>query len=189
MKQPLINTMIKPFTATAYCGGREIEIADTDLFGEWSILFFYPADFTFICPTELSDLADHYDQFKSLGVELYSVSTDTHYTHKAWHDASESINKIRFPMIADPTARLSKNFNVYLKDEGVALRGTFIISPDGLIKAAEVNDLGIGRSAQELLRKVQAAQFVAEHGGEVCPAAWQPGEDAITPSLELVGEL
>ena len=189
MKEPLINTRIKPFSVTAYCRGREIEVTDTDLFGEWSVLFFYPADFTFICPTELSDLADYYDEFRSHGVEVYSISTDTHYAHKAWHDASETIQKIRFPMIGDPAGKISRNFNVYLKEEGLALRATFVISPDGLIKIAEVNDLGIGRSAKELLRKVQAAQFVAEHGGEVCPAAWQPGQDSISPSLELVGKL
>ena len=189
MNKTLINTRIKPFTAKAYCRGKEIEIADTDLFGEWSILFFYPADFTFICPTELSDLSDYYDEFRAIGVEVYSVSTDTHYTHKAWHDASETIRKIQFPMIADPTGKLSKNFNVYVKDEGVALRGSFIVSPDGLVKVAEVNDLGIGRSVKELLRKVQAAQYVAENGSDVCPAAWQPGKETITPSLELVGKL
>ena len=189
MSKPLINTKIKPFISTAYCNGREIEIADTDLYGQWSILFFYPSDFTFICPTELSEMADYYDQFKSHGVEVYSISTDTHYTHKAWHDASERIRKIRFPMIADPAGTLSKNLNVYLKNQGISLRATFVLSPDGLIKVAEINDLGIGRSAEELFRKVQAAQFVAEHGGEVCPAAWQPGNESIKPSLDLVGKI
>ena len=189
MSNNLINTAVKPFNATAFYQGKEITVTEANLKGKWSILFFYPADFTFVCPTELSDMADYHEQFKSIGAEVYSVSTDTHFTHKAWHDASETIRKIQFPMIGDPTGTLSRNFNVYIEEEGLALRGTFIVDPDGVIKAAEVNDLSIGRSAQEVLRKVHAAQFVAENGGEVCPAAWHPGKESLKPSLELVGKI
>lgn len=187
--QSLINTEIKPFKATAYHNGKFVPVTDADLKGKWSVVFFYPADFTFVCPTELGDLADHYDTFKSLGVEIYSVSTDTHFTHKAWHDSSETIKKIRFPMIGDPTGSISRNFGVMIEEEGLALRGTFVINPEGVIKACEIHDNGIGRDAKELLRKVQAAQYVASHPGEVCPAKWTPGEKTLAPSLDLVGKI
>ena len=153
------------------------------------MFLFYPADFTFVCPTELGDLADNYAKFQEIGCEVYSVSTDTHFVHKAWADASETIGKIKYPMLADPTGTLARNFEVMIEEEGLALRGTFIVNPEGQIKAYEVHDLGIGRNAEELLRKVQAAQFVAEHGDEVCPAKWQPGAETLTPSLDLVGKL
>ncbi|HAQ50626.1 MAG TPA: peroxiredoxin [Gammaproteobacteria bacterium] len=185
----IINTAVKPFNATAYVNGGDKAVSDQDLQGKWSVFFFYPADFTFVCPTELGDLADHYEQLASMGVEVYAVSTDTHFTHKAWHDASDTIAKIKFPMIGDPTGQISRNFGVMIEEEGLALRGTFVIDPQGIIKVAEVHDLGIGRSAQELVRKVQAAQYVAEHDGEVCPAAWQPGEETLKPSLDLVGKI
>lgn len=189
MNSNLINTTVQPFTATAFCNGDEIIVRNQDLLGNWSIFFFYPADFTFVCPTELSELADYYQKFKNLGAEIYSISTDTHYTHKAWHDSSETIKKIKFPMIADPSGIISRNFGVYVEEDGVALRGTFIIDPQGIIKTYEINDLGIGRSSDELLRKLNAVQFVAENGNEVCPAAWRPGEKTISPSLGLVGKL
>ena len=134
-------------------------------------------------------MADHYEQLQAMGVEVYSVSTDTHFTHKAWHDASDTINKIKFPMIGDPTGAITRNFGVMIEEDGLALRGTFVINPEGEIKVAEVHDLGIGRSAKELVRKIQAAQYVAEHDGEVCPAAWQPGEETLAPSLDLVGKI
>ncbi len=185
----LINTTIKPFKATAYHNGKFVPVSDADLAGKWSVVFFYPADFTFVCPTELGDLADHYDTFKKLGVEIYSVSTDTHFTHKAWHDASDTIKKIQYPMIGDPTGVISRNFEVMIEEEGLALRGTFVINPEGQIKIIETHDLGIGRSATELIRKIQAAQYVATHDGEVCPAAWQPGEETLAPSLDLVGKI
>ena len=185
----LINTEIKPFEATAFQNGEFIDVSSEDVKGKWSVFVFYPADFTFVCPTELGDVADHYEQLKELGVEVYSVSTDTHFVHKAWHDASETIKKIKFPMIGDPTGRISRNFDVMIEEDGVALRGTFIVDPDGIIKAAEINDLGIGRSAKDLVRKVQAAQYVATHDGEVCPASWQPGEETLSPSLDLVGKI
>ena len=189
MSYSLINTKVQPFKATAYHNGKDVTVTDADLKGKWSVVFFYPADFTFVCPTELEDLADHYAEFKKLGVEIYSVSTDTHFTHKAWQDASPAIKKIDFPMIGDPTGRISRNFGVMIEDEGLALRGTFVINPEGEIKVMEVHDLGIGRSAAELLRKIQAAQYVAEHDGEVCPAAWKPGAKTLKPSLDLVGKI
>ncbi|MFT6550283.1 MAG: peroxiredoxin (alkyl hydroperoxide reductase subunit C) [Zhongshania marina] len=185
----IINTKVQPFKATAYHNGDFIEVSDADLLGKWSVVAFYPADFTFVCPTELGDLADHYAQLQEMGVEVYSVSTDTHFTHKAWHDTSDTIGKIQYPMIGDPTGKISRNFGVMIEEDGLALRGTFVINPEGEIKVAELHDLGIGRSAKELVRKVQAAQYVAEHDGEVCPAAWQPGEATLSPSLDLVGKI
>jgi len=185
----IINTQIKPFNATAFHNGEFISVSDEDVKGKWSVFFFYPADFTFVCPTELGDLADHYAKLQELGVEVYSVSTDTHFTHKAWHDTSDTIKKINYPMIGDPTGTISRNFEVMIEEEGLALRGTFVMDPEGNIKVAEVHDLGIGRDAKELVRKVQAAQYVAEHDGEVCPAAWQPGEETLAPSLDLVGKI
>jgi peroxiredoxin (alkyl hydroperoxide reductase subunit C) len=159
----IINSVIKPFKATAYHDGEFVQITEQDLKGKWSVFFFYPADFTFVCPTELGDLADLYGEFQKLGVEIYGVSTDTHFTHKAWHDASDTIKKIQFPMIGDPTHAISRNFGVLIEEEGLALRGTFVVDPEGRIKIAEIHDLGIGRDAKELLRKVQAAQYIAAH--------------------------
>ena len=185
----LINTEIKPFKATAYSNGKFVPVTDADLKGKWSVVFFYPADFTFVCPTELGDLADVYPEFQKLGVECYSVSTDTHFTHKAWHDASDTIKKINYPMIGDPTGAITRNFDVMIEEEGLALRGTIVINPEGVIKVAEIHDLGIGRDAKELLRKVQAAQYVASHPGEVCPAKWTPGDATLSPSLDLVGKI
>lgn len=189
MTVSIINTKLKEFKATAFHNGDFVEVSDKDLAGKWAVVMFYPADFTFVCPTELGDLADYYPQLQEMGVEVYSVSTDTHFTHKAWHDSSDTINKITFPMIGDPTGTISRNFGVLIEEEGLALRGTFVINPEGEIKVAEIHDLGIGRSAKELVRKVQAAQYVAEHDGEVCPAAWQPGEETLAPSLDLVGKI
>ncbi|WP_252177230.1 alkyl hydroperoxide reductase subunit C [Endozoicomonas sp. 4G] len=185
----LINTQIKPFKATAFHNGEFVDVTEESLKGKWSVVFFYPADFTFVCPTELGDLADHYEQLQAMGVEVYSVSTDTHFTHKAWHDSSDTINKIKFPMIGDPTGQITRNFEVMIEEEGLALRGSFVINPEGEIKVVETNDLGIGRNAEDLVRKIQAAQFIATHPGLVCPAAWQPGEETLEPSLDLVGKI
>lgn len=185
----LINTHIKPFKATAYHNGQFIEVSDTSLEGKWSVIVFYPADFTFVCPTELEDLANNYAEFQKMGVEIYGVSTDTHFAHKAWHDTSDSIKKVKYPLVGDPTAALSRNFEVLIEEEGLALRGTFVINPQGQIKVMEVHDNGIGRDASELLRKVKAAQYVASHPGEVCPAKWTEGAATLTPSLDLVGKL
>ena len=185
----LINTEIKPFSATAFHNGKFVPVSNETLKGKWSVFVFYPADFTFVCPTELADLADQYAEFKKLGVEIYSVSTDTHFAHKAWHDTSDAIGKITYPMLADPTLALSRNFEVLIEEEGLALRGTFVINPEGKIKIIEVHDNGIGRDAKELLRKVQAAQYVASHPNEVCPAKWTPGAATLKPSLDLVGKI
>lgn len=185
----LINTTIKPFSADAYRAGKFITVTDADLMGKWSVVFFYPADFTFVCPTELEDLADNYATFQSLGVEIYSVSTDTHFAHKAWHDTSESVGKIQYMMVGDPTGTISRNFEVMIEEAGLADRGTFVIDPEGKIQIVEVNAGGIGRDAGELLRKVKAAQYVAAHPGEVCPAKWQEGEKTLAPSLDLVGKI
>jgi peroxiredoxin (alkyl hydroperoxide reductase subunit C) len=185
----LINTELKPFSATAYQDGSFVDVSDEDLRGTWSVVFFYPADFTFVCPTELGDLADHYEDFKRLGVEIYSVSTDTHFTHKAWHDASDTIAKIRYPMVGDPTGEITRNFEVMREGQGLADRGTFVIDPDGVIQLVEVTSEGVGRNAAELLRKVRAAQYVREHPNEVCPAKWEEGDDTLAPSLDLVGKI
>jgi peroxiredoxin len=185
----LINTTVKPFKATAYHNGKFVTVSDADLKGKWSVVVFYPADFTFVCPTELEDLAERYPDFRKLGVEIYSVSTDTHFAHKAWHDTSDAIRKVEYVMIGDPTGRITRNFEVMIEEEGVALRGTFLINPEGQIKLCEIHDNGIGRDASELLRKVKAAQYVASHPGEVCPARWKEGDKTLKPSLDLVGKI
>jgi peroxiredoxin len=187
--QSLINTEIKSFTANAFHNGKFVSVSDADLKGKWSVVFFYPADFTFVCPTELGDLADNYAEFQKMGVEIYGVSTDTHFTHKAWHDTSETIGKIKFPMVGDPTGTITRNFGVMIEVAGLAERGTFVIDPQGKIQIVEINAGGIGRDASELLRKVKAAQYVASHPGEVCPAKWKEGEATLAPSLDLVGKI
>ncbi len=185
----LLNTEVKPFNATAYHNGDFVEVNEESLKGQWSIFFFYPADFTFVCPTELGDLQDNYEAFKALGVEIYGVSTDTHFTHKAWHDSSETIGKLQYPMLADPTHVVSRNFEVLIEDAGVADRGTFVVDPDGKIQIIELNAGNIGRNAEELLRKVKAAQHVRANPNEVCPAKWEEGEETLAPSLDLVGKI
>lgn len=187
--QTIINTKIPDFKVQAYHKNEFKTVTNADLAGKWAVFFFYPADFTFVCPTELVDMADKYQELQKMGVEVYSVSTDTHFTHKAWHDTSESIKKINYPMLADPTGALSRAFGVYIEEEGMAYRGTFLVDPDGAIKLAEIHDNGIGRNAEELLRKVQAAQFIRNHPNEVCPAKWKPGAQTLKPGLDLVGKI
>ena len=184
-----ISEKITDFEVEAYYQDDTKKINSADFRGKWLVLFFYPADFTFVCPTELGELADHYQEFQKMGVEVMSVSTDTVYTHKAWHDQSETIKKIKFPMLADPTGNLARQFGVYIEKEGLAWRGTFIIDPEGILKAYEVHDNSIGRSIKELMRKIKAAQFVAAHGDQVCPASWEPGEETLKPGLDLVGKI
>ena len=186
---PIINSQVKPFKATAYHKGDFVTVTDESLKGKWSVFVFYPADFTFVCPTELGDLADRYAEFQKLGVEIYSVSTDTHFTHKAWHDTSDTIQKIQYPMVADPTLAISRAFDVLIEEEGLALRGTFIINPEGVIKTLEIHDNAIARDVTETLRKLKAAQFVANNPGQVCPAKWKEGAKTIAPSLDLVGKI
>jgi len=185
----MINTEVKSFNATAFHNGEFVQVSDADLKGKWSVVFFYPADFTFVCPTELGDLADNYEELKRIGVEVYAVSTDTHFTHKAWHDSSETINKIKYPMVGDPTGTISRNFGVYIEENGLAHRGTFVIDPEGRIQLMEVSAEGVGRDASELLRKIKAAQYIAAHPGEVCPAKWKEGDETLAPSLDLVGKI
>ncbi len=185
----LINTAIKPFKAQAFRNGEFIEVSSDDIKGKWAIFFFYPADFTFVCPTELGDLADKYEELQSRGVEVFSVSTDTHFTHKAWHDASDTIGKIQYTMIGDPTGEITRNFDVMREGQGLADRATFLVDPEGIIQAMEITAEGIGRDADDLVRKVKAAQYVASHPGEVCPAKWKEGEETLAPSLDLVGKI
>lgn len=185
----LIGTEVKPFKAQAYHNGKFIEVTEADLKGKWSVVCFYPADFTFVCPTELEDLQKQYATLKELGVEVYSVSTDTHFTHKAWHDHSEAISKIEFIMIGDPSHQLTRNFDVLNEEEGLADRGTFIIDPDGIVQAVEINADGIGRDANTIVNKIKAAQYVRNNPGEVCPAKWQEGAPTLKPSIDLVGKI
>lgn len=185
----LINKEIADFKVQSFVNGEFREVTKSDVLGKWAVFFFYPADFTFVCPTELEDLANKYEEFKNIGCEIYSVSCDTHFVHKAWHDASDRIKKIQYTMLADPTGALARDFDVMIEADGMAERGTFVVNPAGKIVAYEVNAGNVGRNADELLRKVQALQFVAEHGDEVCPAKWQPGAETLKPSLDLVGLL
>ncbi|PTQ07826.1 peroxiredoxin [Sphingomonas oleivorans] len=185
----IIGSSLKPFKAEAYKEGKFVTVTEADVAGKWAIFFFYPADFTFVCPTELEDLADNYAEFQKLGVEIYSVSTDTHFSHKAWHDSSPAIGKISYTMLGDPSGQITNNFGVMREGVGLADRGTFLVDPEGVIQFTEVTAEGIGRNATELLRKVKAAQYVAAHPGEVCPAKWEEGEKTLAPSLDLVGKI
>ncbi len=184
-----INAEAPAFEAQAFHEEQIKTVKLSDYKGKWVVLFFYPADFTFICPTELGDLADKYAELQQLGCEVLSISTDTAFVHKAWHDASETIKKIKFPMVADPAGQICNAYGTMIPMEGLSLRGTFIIDPDGVLKSFELNDNSIGRSSAELIRKVKAAQFVRENGGEVCPANWQPGSATLKPGLDLVGKI
>lgn len=187
--ETIINSQLPEFSVQAFQNGNFKTVTDKDVSGKWAVFFFYPADFTFVCPTELVDMAEKYEQFQAMGVEIYSVSTDSHFVHKAWHDASDSIRKIRYPMLADPTGALSRAFGVLIENDGMAYRGTFVINPEGQVKVVEIHDKNIGRDAAELLRKVEAAQFVAAHKDEVCPAKWKKGEATLKPSIDLVGKI
>ena len=178
---------VSEFQLQAYRQGKFVQVSDKDLLGKWSVLFFYPADFTFVCPTELEDLQNKYNEFMDIGCEIYSVSCDTHFVHKAWHESSERIGKVQYTMIGDPTGTLAKDLDVYIEGAGQAERGTFVINPKGEVVLYEVSAGNIGRNADELLRKVKAAQFVYEHGDQVCPAKWEPGNETLKPSFDLVG--
>ena len=184
-----IDQEIPDFDLEAFHNEEIKRVKLSDYRGKWLVLIFYPADFTFICPTELEEAANYYEEFKKLGAEILSISTDTVYVHKAWHDQSPAISKVKYPMLADPTGRLCREFGTYLEEEGLSLRGSFIIDPDGILTAFEIHDNSIGRSAKELLRKLQAAVFVRENQGQVCPASWEPGKETLTPGLDLVGKI
>ncbi|MFI3299624.1 MAG: alkyl hydroperoxide reductase subunit C [Rikenellaceae bacterium] len=187
--ESIINSTLPEFTVQAYQNGEFKTVSSSDVLGKWAIFFFYPADFTFVCPTELVDMADKYAEFQKMGVEVYSVSCDSHFVHKAWADASETIRKINYPMLADTTGLLARAFGVMIEEDGMAYRGTFVVNPEGLVKLAEIQDNSIGRNADELMRKVKAAQFVATHDGEVCPAKWAEGAETLKPSIDLVGKI
>jgi len=184
-----INEKAPEFKEDAYINGKIKKISLKDFKGKWVVLFFYPADFTFVCPTELGELADSYEKIKKMGAEVISVSVDTAFVHKAWHDHSPTIKKIKFPMLADPARRVCKNYWTLIEDEGVALRATYIIDPEGKVKAFEFHDNNIGRSAEELIRKLEAAIYVSKHSGEVCPMNWKPGKKTLKPGLDLVGKI
>ena len=185
----LIGKEVSDFTVQAYQNNSFKTVTKADILGKWSVFFFYPADFTFVCPTELEDLANKYADFQKVGCEIFSVSCDTHFVHKAWHDHSERVSKITYPMLADPTQALAKDFEVLIESSGLAERGSFIVNPEGKVVAYEVIQGNVGRNADELFRRVEACQFVAEHGDEVCPAKWTPGAKTLKPSLDLVGQL
>lgn len=189
IRVPIINACVPEFKVQAYQNGEFMEVSNKDIEGKWAIFFFYPADFTFVCPTELEDLQDKYARLKELGVEVFSVSTDSHFVHKAWHDTSERIKRIEYTMLADPTGLLARAFGVMIEEAGMAYRGTFVVNPEGCIKIAEIQDNNIGRNAEELVRKVEAALFVATHPGNVCPAKWKEGGETLKPSIDLVGKL
>ena len=188
-----INSKVPDFELKAYHNQSLKKIKLSKYKGKWVVLIFYPADFTYVCPTELEDAADLYSQFKKEGAEVMSISTDTEFSHKAWHDSSKAVGKVKYPMLADPLGKVTKMFGVYIgdgQDEGLARRGTFIIDPDGVLKTIEIHDNDIGRSMRETLRKLQAAKFVREHpGGNVCPANWEPGRDTLKKDLKLVGKI
>ncbi len=185
----LINTRIQPFKATAYQNGEFVQVSDESLKGKWSVLIFMPAAFTFNCPTEVEDAANNYAEFQKLGAEVYIVTTDTHFAHKIWHDTSPAVGKAQFPLVGDPTHQLTRAFGVHIEEEGLALRGTFIINPEGVIKTLEIHDNAIARDVSETLRKLKAAQFVAANPGQVCPAKWNEGAQTLKPSLDLVGKI
>lgn len=185
----LINTQVQPFKTTAFHNGKFVEVTDESLKGKWSVLVFMPAAFTFNCPTEVEDAADHYAEFKDLGAEVYVITTDTHFSHKVWHETSPAVGKARFPLVGDPTHKLTRMFGVHIEEEGLSLRGTFIVNPEGVIKTAEIHDNAIARDMKETLRKLKAAQYVAKHPGQVCPAKWNEGAATLTPSLDLVGKI
>jgi peroxiredoxin (alkyl hydroperoxide reductase subunit C) len=185
----LINTEVLPFAATAFHNNDFVAVSDADLKGKWSVVFFYPADFTFVCPTELGDMADNYAEFQKLGVEIYSVSTDTHHVHKAWHGSSDTVGKIQYVMVGDPSGQITRNFDVMREGAGLADRATFVVDPDGVIQYLEITPEGVGRNATELLRKIKAAQYVRNHPGEVCPAKWEEGEATLAPSFDLSGKI
>ncbi|MFY7835459.1 MAG: alkyl hydroperoxide reductase subunit C [Novosphingobium sp.] len=185
----IVGTKLLPFQATAYHQGKFVDVSDADVLGKWGVFFFYPADFTFVCPTELEDLANIYGELQGLGVEVYSVSTDTHFSHKAWHDSSPAVGKINYYMLGDQNHTISNNFGILREGVGLADRGTFVTDPDGTIQLVEITPEGVGRNAAELLRKIKAAKYWRENPGQVCPAKWEEGAETLAPSFDLVGKI
>ena len=185
----MINSTVQPFKANAFHNGKFIEVTEQTLQGKWSVLIFMPAAFTFNCPTEIEDAANNYAEFQKAGAEVYIVTTDTHFSHKVWHETSPAVGKAQFPLVGDPTHALTRAFGVHIEEEGLALRGTFLINPQGVIKTVEIHSNEIARDVSETLRKLKAAQYTAAHPGEVCPAKWKEGEATLAPSLDLVGKI
>ena len=185
----IINTQVQPFKAQAFHNGKFITVTEGSLKGKWSVLIFMPAAFTFNCPTEIEDAAESYAEFQKAGTEVYIVTTDTHFSHKVWHETSPAVGKARFPLVGDPTHALTRAFGVHIDAEGLALRGTFIINPEGVIKTAEIHSNEIARDVSETVRKLKAAQYTAANPGQVCPAKWKEGAETLTPSLDLVGKI
>ena len=185
----LVNSTVQPFKVNAFHDGKFVEVTEKNLQGKWSIFVFMPAAFTFNCPTEVEDAANNYAEFQKAGAEIYIITTDTHFAHKMWHQTSPAVGKAKFPLVGDPTHTLTRMFGVHIEEEGLALRGTFVINPEGVIKTAEIHDNAIARDMNETLRKLKAAQFVAANPGQVCPAKWQEGAQSLAPSLDLVGKI
>ncbi|MFC0687121.1 alkyl hydroperoxide reductase subunit C [Novosphingobium clariflavum] len=186
----IIGSTIKPFKNTAFQAGKDFfDVTDADIAGKWAVFFFYPADFTFVCPTELEDLGEQYAALQGMGVEVFGVSTDTHFSHKAWHDTSDKIGKIQYAFLGDQNHALTNAFGVLREDSGLADRATFVVDPEGVIQIMEITCEGVGRNASELVRKIKAAQYVRANPGQVCPAKWEEGSETLAPSLDLVGKL
>jgi peroxiredoxin (alkyl hydroperoxide reductase subunit C) len=185
----LINSQVQPFKTTAFHNGKFVDVSDQSLKGKWSVLIFMPAAFTFNCPTEIEDAADNYAEFQKAGAEVYIVTTDTHFSHKVWHETSQAVGKAKFPLVGDPTHTLTRAFGVHIDAEGLALRGTFIIDPNLTIKTMEVHSNEIARDVKETVRKLKAAQYTAANPGQVCPAKWNTGAKTLTPSIDLVGKI
>ena len=185
----IINKSVPEFSTQAYHNGKFVTVSNKTIQGKWSVFIFMPAAFTFNCPTEIEDAADNYAQFEKMGAEVYIVTTDTHFSHKVWHETSPAVGKARFPLVGDPTHALTRGFGVHIDSEGLALRGTFVINPDGIVKTAEIHSNEIARDVSETVRKLKAAQYTAAHPNEVCPAKWKDGAATLKPSLDLVGKI
>ena len=185
-----INDTLPELTLDAYHNGEFVKVKLSDYKGKWLVILFYPADFTFVCPTEIEEAAENYKKFKNLDAEVVTVSTDTHFVHKAWHDHSEAIGKVTFPMLADPAGKMCRAFGTYIEEEGLSQRATFIVNPDQKVVAFDIHENSIGRNIHEIIRKLEAAKFVYDHGESVvCPASWKPGDKTLKPGVDLVGKI
>lgn len=193
VKEVKIGQKVPDFKMTYYDpvkkGFGNINLYDLLQEGNWVVLFFYPADYTFVCPTELEDVGNKYDEFKKLKIEVLSVSTDTQYVHLAWTKDEPLLKNFKWKMVADPTGFISRTFGVYDEATGLALRGTYIINPDGILVASEINHYPVGRNADELQRKIEAYQYVREHPDEACPAKWTKGKKTLKPGPDIVGRV
>ncbi len=192
-EQAKVGQKVRSFTVETYNpeegGFDELDFGKLQTAGKWMVLFFYPADFTFVCPTELADLAESHDELKKMEVEVVSVSTDTKFAHLAWRNSERLLQNVRYRMAADPTGVVSRYFGVYDESGGTALRGTFIVNPDGVLVSSEVNFYNVGRNAGELVRKMEANVHLRQHPNEACPARWVPGKKTLIPSEKIVGNV